>query len=173
MTSLKDLLGKSILVLDHQRTSLAPLWLDTELLRNKLPIGARFFGKITYVKKASLAILPVFFKQANAALVTRSSLETAGELNPQLTQQLQVVKASPELIPGVGAYRKGATSAAVALYRTQALKLGLTPAGKLILNLFQTDGIVEIHESDLRVTRAFLADYARLKAEAERKGSSP
>ena len=170
---LPDLRGESIVVLDHPRTSLAPLWLDSELLRDKLPVSTKFFGKLTYVKKANLAILPVFFKQAAAALVTRNNFETAAELNPQLSRQIKVVRTSPELIPGVGAYRKSSTSAAVELYRTQALRLGATPAGRLILNLFQTDGIVEIQESELFPTRAFLADHARLKAEAERKGAGP
>lgn len=170
---LKDLRGEPITVLDNQRSMLAMPWVELELKRRNLPASGRFFGKITRTKKAILAILPVFFKQAAAALVTRSSFEIAGELNPQLLNQLRVLNASPKLVPGVGAYRKNAGSAAVNLYRTQTLKLGNTPAGKLILNLFQIDGMAEVHESDLAETRAFLAEYARLKEPSPRKGSAP
>jgi ABC transporter, phosphonate, periplasmic substrate-binding protein len=173
LSSLRELQGRDLVVMDHVRTSLAPLWLDSELMRDKLPIGARFFRKVTRVAKPNLAILPVFFKQANAAIVTRSSFDTASELNPQLARELQVLMSSQDLIPGVGAYPKGATSAAVELYRREALRLGESPSGRLIINLFQIDGISEIHESDLVQTRSFLAEYARLKAEAGRRKTTP
>ena len=168
VNDLKDLRGETIVVLENPRTALAPLWLDAELMRSQLPVSSGFFGKITYVQKPNLAILPVFFKQATAALVTRAAFETVGELNPQLSRQIRILKSSQELVPGVGAYRRGANSAALELYRTQALNLGKTPAGKLILNLFQIEGVVEVKEADLASTRTFLADYARLKASASR-----
>jgi ABC-type phosphate/phosphonate transport system substrate-binding protein len=173
VSDLKDLQGESIMVLDQPRASLAPLWLDVELLRNRLPVSAQFFRKITYVTKANLAILPVFFKQAGAALVSRAGFDLAGELNPQLSRQVRALMISPELIPGVGAYRRSANSESVGLYRTQALKLGSTPAGQIILNLFQIEGVVEIGEAELSGTRAFLAEYARIKATAPCKGTAP
>jgi ABC-type phosphate/phosphonate transport system substrate-binding protein len=171
--TLKDLRGETIIEMDHPRNSLAPLWLDAELLRNRLPVAARFFGKVTHATKLNLAVLPVFFKQAGAALVSRSNFETAGELNPQLSKELRVLASSQDLIPSLTAYRVSASSIVVDNYRKEALRLGETPAGKLILDLFQTDGVMEVKESDLAGTRAFLAEYARLKTEAERKGAGP
>ena len=41
-----------------------------------------------------------------------------------------------------------------------------TEGGRLVLNLFKADAVVEIKDSDLAGTRALLADYARLKAQA-------
>ena len=38
-----------------------------------------------------------------------------------------------------------------------------------MLNLFQTDGIVEVKEADLRDTRALLAEHARLLAAGHRE----
>jgi ABC-type phosphate/phosphonate transport system substrate-binding protein len=173
LKELKDLRGETLMLLDHPRNGLAPLWLDTELLRSKLPVSARFFGKVTRVSKLNLAILPVFFKQAGAALVSRSNFEMAGELNPQLSKLLIPLMASPALIPSMNAYRANASSLLVGNYQREALRLGETPSGRLILNLFQTDGVVEIKGSELDGTRAFLAEYARLKTEAERKGAAP
>jgi ABC-type phosphate/phosphonate transport system substrate-binding protein len=167
---LADLRGQPLLVLDSPRNALAPLWLDTELMRSRLPPCARFFGKVTHATKLNLAILPVFFKQAGAALVSRNGFETAGELNPQLTRELYALAVSPELIPSLTSYRLDGNPLVVENYQKQAGRLGGTPAGKLILDLFQIDGIVEIKDADLAPTRAFLAEYARLKAEAERKG---
>ncbi len=172
-SDLKELRGENLVLMDHLRTSLAPLWLDVELMRQKLPAGGRFFGKITHVTKVNQAILPVFFRQADAAIVTRASFETAAELNPQLAREIQVLTSSQDLVPGIGGYRKGATSKAVDFYRTEALRLTDSPAGRLVLNLFQADSIVEIRESDLARTRSFLAEYARLKAEADRRRTAP
>jgi hypothetical protein len=165
---LRDLRGETLILLEGPRTSLAPLWLDTELLRGKLPVRARFFAKITIVKKPNLAILPVFFRQAGAALVSRTNFEIAGELNPQLTKDVRVLVASPEVIPALGGFRANAVSGAVDLYRREALRIGESPGGKLVLNLFQTDGVAEIKESDLVGTRALLAEYARLSTEGAR-----
>lgn len=170
---LADLRGGSLIVLDQARALLAPVWLDTELLRRRMPVGARFFGKVTLAAKPSLAILPLFFKQTDAVLMTRSGFDTACELNPQMARQLTVLMGSPELISGVGAYRADATSASVSLYRREALRLGESAGGKLLLNLFQADAIVEVKEADLRETRLLLAEHARLLGGAPNKEARP
>lgn len=159
---LKDLRGESLVVLDHPRTALAPIWLDTELLRRKFTIGSKFFSKITHVKKPNLAILPVFFKQAGVALVTRAGFETAAELNPQLAKSVRALVTSPELIPSIGAFRANAITGVVETYRREALRIHETQGGKLVLNLFQTDGVTEIKEADLAPTRALLMEHERL-----------
>ena len=66
---LADLRGQSIIMLDQRRTLLASLWLDTELMSRRLPVGARFFGKVTSAAKPSLAIMPLFFRQTAAVLM--------------------------------------------------------------------------------------------------------
>ena len=167
LKGLADLRGSSLTVLDQARALLAPVWLDTELMRRRLPAGARFFGKVSLVPKASLAILPLFFRQTDAVLMTRSGFDTACELNPQIAKEVTILMSSPELLSAVGAYRADATSTAVALYRREALRLGDTAGGRLLLNLFQADAIVEVRESDLRETRALLAEHARLLASAQ------
>jgi len=160
---LKDLKGASLVILDHPRAALAPLWLDVELLHHRLPVAARLFAKVTLAPKPALAILAVFFKQAGAALVTRASFDLANELNPQLARNLRVLALSPELVPTVGAFRANAVHGAVELYRREALRINETQGGKLFLNLFQTDGVVELKEADLAGTRALVAEYARLR----------
>ena len=64
--SLADLRDSRLIVLTHPSAGLSPVWLDTELLRNKLPVSARFFRGITRTSKMNRAILPVFFNQADA-----------------------------------------------------------------------------------------------------------
>jgi ABC-type phosphate/phosphonate transport system substrate-binding protein len=167
--SLADLRDDRLVVLEQPRSSLAPAWLDTELLRMKIPSSARFFREIIRANKVSRTILPVFFNQADACLVTRRGFETMGELNPQVLKTLRVLVSSPELVPTIGAYRGEASSSEVDRYRRAVLNLAGTLSGKHILALFQYDAVVEVTESQLSTTRAFLAEHARLKAEAERE----
>jgi hypothetical protein len=117
--------------------------------------------------------MPLFFKQVDAVLMNQAAFETACELNPQLAKDLTVLLASPEIISSVGTYRANATSASASFYREEATRVNETPGGRLILNLFQTEAIVELKESDLRATRALLAEHARLLAGARRKAGAP
>ena len=170
---LANLRGASIVIVEDPRTLMAPLWLDTELLRRHLPISIRYFGKVTVAVKPSLAIMSLFFKQADAVLTTRYGFDTACELNPQLGKDLSILMTSPDLVSTVSACRANATSASVTMYQRETLKLGETAAGKLILTLFRAEAIVEVQESDLGETRALLAEHARLLAGARQKDGNP
>lgn len=161
---LAELLGGRLVVLDSPRCALAPAWLDTELLRRGLPESARFFREIVRATKVNRAILPVFFQQADACLATRRDFEMIGELNPQVLATLRVLASSPALVPAVGCYRKDAVGPAAERYRQETFRLGETVAGKHILTLFGIDGIIELTEAQFAPTRAFLDEYARLKA---------
>lgn len=170
---LKDLRGETLLVLETSRNALAPLWLETELLRQRLPVGEKFFGRITHVSKPSLGILPVYLKQATAALVNRRNFETAAELNPQLGEELRTLAVSPELVPEMTSYRLDVARIIAENYIQEAVQLKTSASGRMILNLFQIDGLAEVPESLLAETRSLVAEHAKLKKEAERKGGAP
>lgn len=164
--TLADLGGTRLMLHTHPSAGLATHWLDIELARAGLPPRSAFFRDITPATRLNRAILPVFFRQADAAIVTREGFAVAGELNPQLLRQLRILAESPPLIPGLGAYRDTVPDPVADLFRDAATRLTETPAGRHILNLFQCDAIVFIQEADLAPTRAFLAEHARIRPEA-------
>jgi ABC-type phosphate/phosphonate transport system substrate-binding protein len=170
---LKELRGETLLVLEQSRNALAPVWLDCALLEQHLPASERFFGRVTRTGKLNLTVLPVFFKQAGAALVNRRNFEAAVELNPQLAKELCILAASPWLIPELTSYRSDTSRIVAENYLKEAEQLTSTPAGRMILDMFQIEGVSEVKEGELAETRAFLAAYAKLKAEWERKGAAP
>jgi phosphonate transport system substrate-binding protein len=116
------------------------------------------------INKATRVALPVFFRQADACLMTRTSFEVLGELNPQLNKQLRVLAISPELVPAGFAFRADYVSPLRAQMLTEMARLGETPAGQQILALTQAERIVDRPVSCLDNALELLAQHRRLCA---------
>jgi len=142
--------------------SLATIWLDTLLLQKGLRRAAEFCGRATFVNKATKVALPVFFRQADACLMTRRSFETMAELNPQLGKQLRVLAASPEVVPSGFAFRADYHSPFREQILVEMTQLSESPAGQQILALTQADRIQERPLSCLDSALELLATHRRL-----------
>jgi phosphonate transport system substrate-binding protein len=138
IASVADLRGRSLIVFHNPRTCLAVEWIDGLLRGQGLPPSSAFFSGLERTGKASHAMLPVFFRKVDAALVTRRAFKLAGELNPQVLERLKIVATSPPVHPSFFAFRTGST----ALYRDDMIAAikGLkdSTAGRQILLLAQT-----------------------------------
>jgi ABC-type phosphate/phosphonate transport system substrate-binding protein len=98
--TIQALQDKRINVLTNGGTNmLAETWCAVLLGEVGLGTPDRFFSSIKRVRKASQGILPVFFKQTEAAVVTRASFDLAVELNPQLGRQLEIINESEPYVP--------------------------------------------------------------------------
>ncbi len=159
---LADLRGRSLAVFQNPRASLAPVWLETRLAQAGLGRLEQFFGEVKPNPKLTGVVLPVFFHQADACLVTRLGLETMSELNPQVGRQVRVLAASPALVPSVFCFVRGRAST----FREQVLpeitQLHRTPAGRQVLLLFQSDRLEEYPKSYLEGAFQLLAAHRRL-----------
>lgn len=162
LTGVEELEKRQLLVLQNPRMSLGLIWLDTLLLENGLKSAADFCGRIMFATKASKVALPVFFRQADACLITRRAFETLIELNPQVGNQLRVLATSPAVIPAAFAFRADFQSPYREQILTEMKRLPESPAGQQILMLTQADGIVEQPISCLDTSFALLATYERL-----------
>jgi len=161
---IEQLQGRSLNVLQNPRMSLALIWLDTILLQERQEHAARFFKRITPFNKASRVALPVFFRQADACLLTRRSFKVMGELNPQVGQQMRIVASSPEIVPSIFVFRKDFVSPFRAQILAEMARMSETPAGQQILVLTQSERIEEHPVSCLDSTLALLATHAKLFA---------
>lgn len=159
---LADLKGLALNRLRTSRADFASVWLETELLEQGLGRSASFFGRITQDSKLSRIVLPVFFGQADACLVTRSGYRVMCELNPQLAKQLRVLAESPAYVPVVFVFRADWDSP----YHTMLLEVlgdvDLAPAGQQTLALFQQDDLVVRPASDLDATCELIDRHHRL-----------
>ncbi|MBI2947003.1 MAG: PhnD/SsuA/transferrin family substrate-binding protein [Verrucomicrobia bacterium] len=162
ISSPADLKGRSLVMLDHVRASLAPIWLDVLLVQEGLALPARHFSQIRSAQKLTAVVLPVFFRQQAACVVTRSGFDTMSELNPQIRAQLKPLAASPELVPAFTFLRPDYRGAPQDEIVAEVLKMHLTPSGKQILTLFQTDLIEHMPASVLMSARELIETRRRL-----------
>ncbi len=159
--SLKDLQHKRLLRLPNN--DLEKLYLDTLLLKKFHKDTKRFFGKTGYVKQYNKAIMKLFFKKSDAALVTRQSFELAAELNPQIARKLKPVYTFSIPVNNGSFFRRDYSKKNIINYRKIAFNLNKTPRGKQILQVFKCDKIVENSLDDIRIVQQIQREYRRLK----------
>lgn len=168
---IEDLQGRSLNFFQNVRMSLALPWLDTVLDKGGFGPAAGFFGSVKQANKLSGVILPVFFRQSNACIVTRRGFQTMSELNPQLGRQLKVLVSSPALVPGGFCFRRDYNSPFKDSVLAEFGKVHTTPAGQQTLTIFQADRL-EVHPiSILDRSLEVLALHGRLSTATNGAGS--
>lgn len=75
----------------------ATVWLSTQLIARGLPQANDFFTTIRPAKP-SRTVLPLFFGQADACVVSESTFTLMGELNPQVDKKIRILKRSPGFV---------------------------------------------------------------------------
>jgi ABC-type phosphate/phosphonate transport system substrate-binding protein len=165
ITNLSGLRGRSLNIHVNPRTCLAVLWLDSLLAGQSLPVADRLAGKINSETKVSKVVLPVFFKQVDACLVTRSSFNTMVELNPQLEKQLIVLAESPAVVPSIFIFQSTYNSTVKEQILDGLRDLHKTPAGQQVLTIFHFATVQEKPLSSLNSSLELIAAHTRLCTE--------
>jgi ABC-type phosphate/phosphonate transport system substrate-binding protein len=156
ITDLGQLKGKRLAVHAGYMLDSAHLWLSTVLSGKNLPEQERFFGSVLEVKKTSQAVLPVFFRQADACLVSKNSFQTMVELNPQIGKELTVLLSSNKLMYGMLCFHRYLNADIKTQVINSALNMHTTVTGKQILTLFQIDRVTPFKMSLLDTTLSLL-----------------
>jgi phosphonate transport system substrate-binding protein len=159
---LPDLRGKNLTFYQNARTCLAQPWLDTMLVQNAGKPAAGFVGKITQARQLSKAVLPVFFRQSDACMVTRAGFETMCELNPQIGRQLKIVARSPEVVPVLLCFRADYSSVFKEDVFASLRELHTSVPGQQVLTVFECEKIEEQPATCLESALELLACYAHL-----------
>jgi len=167
ITSMSQLKGGMLARLGGVSGEIAFLWINTVLARHGFPMAGKHFAGVKEVEKAQAAILPVFFKQVDACVVTRNAWETAGELNPQIGRELVVLANSPEFPHAVTCFRSGMTDAQKKEFVRLSMNMITTPSGKQILTLFKVDTIAKVPGGFLDNLEALLREAEKVKVLAK------
>lgn len=164
---LADLRGCTVGLFDGPYGNLCAVWAETLLLDQHLGRADSFWGTITTPTKVTQAVLPVFFSNSAACVVTSEGFRTMCALNPQLDRQLRVLAESPALVPSICCFRADYDSP----YRDKFLagmgRVAECAAGRQTLALVHSDGLVARPLSDMDAACALLDRHARLLAVVE------
>jgi ABC-type phosphate/phosphonate transport system substrate-binding protein len=169
--SVGDLQGRNVTFYENPRASLAPPWLDTLLVKKGFRPATEFFGRVSQVSKLPKVVLPVFFRQNDACVVTRSGFETMTELNPQVGKQLKIVASSPRLCAAVFCFRANYSPQFKNQLVAGLRDLHSTPAGQQVLTIFHSEKMEEQPASVLKSATDLLAEHRRLCAPSKQTKS--
>jgi phosphonate transport system substrate-binding protein len=161
IVNLAGLRGRSVILQESPSTGLAEPWLTVSLWREGLESPAQSLSRMTRNTKLSQVVLPVFFGQADACVVTRRGLNTMFELNPQLSQKLKILLASPRMVSAFFARRKDFPAYLKKPLFDRLIELKSSPATRQILTLFQSSGFAAFDADCLRPANSLLEAYER------------
>jgi ABC-type phosphate/phosphonate transport system substrate-binding protein len=171
--NLEDLKGHRLIISQDLRNNLAPLWLEVECRERGLGPPSRLLAGITTATKPTQAVLPAFFGQSDAAVVTANSWGIMCEMNPQLQRVLRVVISSPPLVPALTCFRRG-MSEAMKKQIIGAVELSSTkPAYRQLMALFKSDAVGFQPPSVLDSTRELVATFHRLCGDDPSASANP
>ena len=158
---LADLRGKRLLVnpLDWR---VARLWLEVLLHQEGLLGSGVHLGEIVRAEGLSKQVLPVFFGQADACIVTARGLATLAELNPQLARQLAVLARSPAYLAYLTCLAPGLDEELHRDFMDMALNLHRDSAGRQMLTLFGLERTVSFKPEYLENLEELVAEYEQL-----------
>ncbi len=170
---LTDLRTRNLTFHENSRVRLAQPWLDTLLIEAGGKSSAEWLGRITRASKLSKVVLPVFFRQGDACVVTRTSFETMCELNPQIGHQLKILARSPAVVPSVFCFRADYAPAFKEDLFAGVRELHKSVAGQQVLTVFQSDKLEDQPASCLDSALELLARHTQLSRPAGMPVAAP
>lgn len=146
----------------NQFGTMYSIWLETLIMRQKIPGSAGFFTSVAETKKPSQALMQVFFRQADACVTTAQFFDLSEELNPQIGRELMVIERLPKLAGGVFVVRRDLPEERKQRIRQALLTLHEDQEGKQLFVLFQLKKLSPYRPEYIRATEALYTEHRRL-----------
>lgn len=162
INTIKDLKNRIINIPSNSFGLLTKMWLATSI-QNENERYDIFFNKVNKYDKPAQILLPVFFKQADACILPKTSFNTLIELNPQLDKELIVIKESPVFVNGIMCLNSSIDESLIEPIIRAIKNLSTTSSGKQILALFKSDGVIEYDEKHLEETENIYNKFNAIK----------
>jgi ABC-type phosphate/phosphonate transport system substrate-binding protein len=153
---------RSLIVEGGAIGDLSKIWLDMLLLDRGLPDSTQFFTKIRHVKKPGRAVLPVFFNQADACVVTKDALESIEELNPQIGSQLKSLYQSEGLVRFMICATREPTRKDIDTLINETINMDRNPDTRQAMTIIQMKSFLKITPEDLAATEELFLRHAKI-----------
>jgi ABC-type phosphate/phosphonate transport system substrate-binding protein len=146
------------------------IWLETLLMREGADHDIdSFFSSVKEMRTVANVVMPVFFGQVDACIVSRQIFDLTSELNPQIGRELTVIARIEKLAHGVIAFDRRLPEETRQKFRQAFLTLHETPAGQQLLMLFQVRKLIPFQPDYLKATEALFAEYRTLRTGLARR----
>ena len=164
-----DLIGKRVSLLDGDE--LTDIYLGTLLMKAGHPAGLRQLGLIARESSAIKQVHNVFFGRSHAAMVYRASYETARALNPQIAQRVLVLEefTFKTRSPYTALFSSRMSAQDRETITLTALKMGNSPRGRQIMQIYHSDVMERSYVADLGPYRELLQTFNTLTAASTRR----
>jgi ABC-type phosphate/phosphonate transport system substrate-binding protein len=140
---------------------IACLWLDTVLKARGLPPHQIFFNSQRTGDKPSRILLPVFFGQADACVVTESAFDVINELNPQIEKQLVILERSPGYISMLISATDRLEDWARDMVLEETERMHTYPEGRQILTIMQMKQFFTFKPEYLKATETLFNSHLK------------
>lgn len=168
ITSLEQLRGAKIIFDRTEGDDFGKTWFETLLLRQGLDPDR--YATEESVDKASRAILPVYFGQADACVAPLASFSTMVEMNPAVGRELVALATSPAMAPGIVCFTREIDPGRKPDIIHTLNTLHEDPEGQQVLNLFRRDRMYPFDAAQIEPVRAILEEHRKL---LESRGRGP
>ena len=167
IANFSDLQGKHIALLDNDE--LAEIYLDTLTLSATGQLHPDFFKGVSHEKTSHRLILKLFFNNTDAVIVYQQAYQLAVEMNPQLDDQIYVLKSYGQIPWRIGFFHRDVDSDFRQRILEEAFKIDTLPRGKQLQELFGFDQVSPANITDLYAEQAIYDKYQILKSTKEQE----
>jgi ABC-type phosphate/phosphonate transport system substrate-binding protein len=167
--TIAELKGKSISVLPLSKHEPSHIWLEVQLMKAGKAVSERFFSRVRESAKVSNAIMGVFFRQSDAAIVTRAGFDASCLLNPQMGRDLVVIAESGNFSDGVTCFPANITDRMRSILTRGARELNQSTKGRQLYTIYQTTGSTAFKPAYLEGLEELLRERDRLTAKRSRR----
>lgn len=165
----RELRGKTLATLSAAKNETSLLWLNVLTMREGARQSTSFFRQVYESKKTSQAVIGVFFRKFDSALVTRASFDTCRVVNPQLDKVLVVISKSDSLVGDISCLPSNIGEKLKRAIDAAALGLHENTVGRQMATLFQTNRVIPFNPSYLSGLEELLRERGELMAKQRNK----
>lgn len=166
LKTLEELPDRRLIVEAGGSGEIAKLWLDSVLEARGLPHHQLFFTTLRTGDKPSRILLPVFFGQADACVISKSAFTVMNELNPQIEEQLVVLERSPGYVSMLISATDRLEKWACDMVLEETERMHTYPDGQQILTIMQMKRFFDFKPEYLKATEILYQRHEKTGGES-------
>lgn len=160
--SFKDIKNRTLSMRNGERV--ASVWLDKNSLIANKSSYAKVLKKVKIVSKQSTALLNVFFKKTDFAIISKKTWDTMIELNPSITKKVKIISKSKKIhLPFIGLFKKKSNQKSIDAFFSISKNLSDLKGSEQIITLLKFNAIFRVDDESIKILDNYYNEYFKLK----------